>query len=203
MMALAPAPNSSAPRLPHGHSDWPARFLVLLPLIRRIARHAFRRLPREEQDDAIQEVIASAYVAFGRLVLRGKEDVAYATPLAMYAVAQYRAGRRVGSRLNIHDCMSSYCQQRKDVVLESLVQRAENGDWEEIAVEDKHATPAEVAATRLDFRAWLRRLDRTRRTAAKLLAGGASQITSTCGSGSCFHPTDVPPITPRSDSCPR
>jgi hypothetical protein len=174
MIALAPAPESSAPRPPHGQADWPTRFLVLLPLIRRIARYAFRRLPREERDDAVQEVIANSYVAFTRLVRRGKEDVAYATPLALYAVAQYRSGRRVGSRLDIHDVMSPYCQQQKNVFLESLMQPAEGGRWEEIAVEDKHATPADVAATRLDFRAWLRRLDRTKRTAAKLLAGGAT-----------------------------
>jgi RNA polymerase sigma factor (sigma-70 family) len=148
----------------------------MLPLIRRIARYNFRRLPLYERDDAIQEVVAGAYVAFARLVQRGKADIVYATPLALFAVRQYLDGRRVGSRLNIRDVASPYCQQRKDISLESLTQRNESGDWEQLAVEDRHATPADVAATRLDFRAWLRRLDRTKRTAAKLLAGGATTM---------------------------
>ncbi len=72
MIALAPAPNSSTPRPPHGHVDWPARFLVLLPLIRSVAQHAFRKFLPDEKADAIQEVVASAYVAYARLVARGK-----------------------------------------------------------------------------------------------------------------------------------
>ena len=72
--------------------------------------------------------------------------------------------------------MSPYCQQRKDVALESLFRLTDSGRWEELAVEDKNATPADVAVCRIDFRAWLRRLDRTRRTAAKLLAGGATTM---------------------------
>src|SRR5436190_1302217 len=174
MIALAPAPNSSVPRPPSAQPDWPARFLLLLPLIPRIARHAFRRLSREQREDAVQEVIASAYVAFARLVERGKEDVAFATPLARYAIAQFRAGRRVGSRLNLHDLSSPYCEQRNNVALESLFRLTDTGRWQEILVEDKRSSPATIAATRLDFRAWLRRLDRRKRVAAKVLAEGAA-----------------------------
>ena len=174
MIALAPSPNSSAPRPPSGQPDWPARFLLLLPLIRRIARHAFRGMPGDQREEALQEVVANCFVAYARLVERGKEEVAFATPLARYAVAQYRAGRRVGSSVNIHDVTGPLCQQRNDVVLETLFPRTEDGRWEELVVEDKRSTPADIATTRLDFRAWLRRLDRPKRTAAKLLAGGAA-----------------------------
>ena len=173
MIALAPSPNSSAPR-PPGRLDWPARFLLLLPLIRRIARHAFRGMPGDEREEAVQEVVANCFVAYARLVERGKEDVAYATPLARYAIAQYRAGRRVGSQLNRSDLTSAYCQYHHDLVLESLFHRDDSGQWEELVVEDKRSTPADVAAMRLDFKAWLRRLDRPKRTAAKLLASGAA-----------------------------
>ena len=105
-----------------------------------------------------------------------KRQSAFAWPLARFAVAQYRVGRRVGARLDIHDVMSPYCQQRKDVALESLFRLTDSGRWEELAVEDKNATPADVAVCRIDFRAWLRRLDRTKRAAAKLLAGGATTM---------------------------
>jgi len=33
--------------------------------------------------------------------------------------------------------MSPYCQQRKDVALESLFRLTDSGRWEELAVEDK------------------------------------------------------------------
>jgi hypothetical protein len=173
VIALAPSPNSSAPR-PPGKLNWPARFLLLLPLIRRIARHAFRGLPGDQRQEALQEVVANCFVAYARLVERGKEEVGYATPLARYAVAQYRSGRRVGNSVNIHDVTGPLCQQRNDVVVETLFPRTEEGRWEELVVEDKRSTPADIATTRLDFKAWLRRLDRPKRAAARLLADGAA-----------------------------
>jgi hypothetical protein len=118
--------------------------------------------------------VANTYVAFARLVARGKEGVAYATPLARYAIAQYRAGRRVGSNLNLHDLTSPYCQQQNDIVVESLFRQTEGGRWEALIVEDRTSTPAAIATTRIDFRAWLKRLDRPKRIVAKLLAGGAA-----------------------------
>ena len=173
MIALAPVPPSAAPRAPQGTEETGSpqqRFLLLLPTIRRIAKFAFRMLPSEQREDAMQEVIASSYVAYCRLVARGKEDLAYGSPLARYAVAQYRTGRRVGCRIDSQDIMSPY----SGLELQSLVLRVDGDDWEELAVEDKHATPADVAATRIDFRAWLRRLDPHKRAVAKLLAGGAT-----------------------------
>jgi len=48
----------------------------------------------------------------------------------------------------------------------------EDGCWGEILVEDKRATPADVAAWRIDFAEWLRRLTiRLRRIALALAAG--------------------------------
>lgn len=173
MIALAPCSGSRSPR-PPARSNWPSRFLLMLPLIKKVARHAFRRLSQDGKADAVQEVIASAFVAFARLVERGKEDIAYATPLARYAIAQYRVGRRVGNRLNLHDVTSPYCQRRNEVGIEPLFWQTEEGRWQELLVEDRRSTPADTAATRLDFRAWLRRLDRRHRTAAKLLADGAT-----------------------------
>ncbi len=36
--------------------------------------------------DAVQEAVASAFVAYARLVRLGKEELAYVTPLAQFAV---------------------------------------------------------------------------------------------------------------------
>ena len=45
-------------------------------------------------------------------------------------------------------------------------------EWKEVLVEDKHAGPAEIAASRIDFAAWLRLLPRRLRRIAETLAQG-------------------------------
>jgi hypothetical protein len=150
-----------------------AAFLEMLPAIRRSAQVAFRKLPSELRHDLIEEVVANSYVAFVRLVERGLADRALPSPLARFAITQIRVGRRVGSRLRIGDAMSNYAQFRKQFSVERLDHfSAEDGCWKEVLVEDRRATPADVAATRLDFAEWLRRLTaRLRRIALALAAG--------------------------------
>ena len=148
-------------------------FEDLLPAIRQQAHVAFRFSPREEREELIAEVVANAFCAFHRLAQRGKTELAYATPLAWYAIRQIRAGRLVGTSLNIHDVSSRYCQQTKDVCCERIDQYDDERDsWQEVLVEDRHATPADIAVTRIDFAVWLRRLSRQRRQIAKVLARG-------------------------------
>lgn len=169
-LALQPKDRSSQGLDP---SLWPARFLQKLPTIRRIVRYRFRRLRADSREEAMQEVIANCFVAYSRLVARGREGLAFPTPLARFAIAQYRAGRRVGNRLNKHD-LTSPClnRKRRDSVL-SLFQCAECGHWQELVVQDKRSTPAEVATIRIDFQQWLSTLSRAKRQTAELLAGGA------------------------------
>ena len=82
------------------------RFLTMLPQIHRQANAAFRRLDVESRDELVAEVIANAYCAFVRLAERGKAKIAYAVPLANFAIRQVLDGRRVGNKLNIHDVTS-------------------------------------------------------------------------------------------------
>jgi hypothetical protein len=70
--------------------------LAMLPKIVKSARSAFRQLNIEHADDAVQEVVAQAWRAYHRLAELGKEGLAYPSPLARFAIARYRAGRRVG-----------------------------------------------------------------------------------------------------------
>jgi hypothetical protein len=51
--------------------------------------------------------------------------------------------------------------------------RTDNG-WQEIVVEDRRAGPAETAACRIDFEAWLKSLPRRQRKIALRLAQGES-----------------------------
>jgi hypothetical protein len=154
------------------HQD---RFLEMLPLIHEQASHAFRRELPERREELVAAVIANCWVAFVRLVDRGFVDVVYPTPLARFAIKQVRTGRRVGTKLNVLDISSKYCQRTKGVTLERLDVLNDSGDaWREVVVEDKTAGPAQIAATRIDFGNWLKSLPRTKRQIAKFLATGQS-----------------------------
>lgn len=152
-------------------------FLGMLPLIRSQAAGAFRTLRRELREELIQEVIASAYCAFARLVELGKQDIAYPTPLGRYAIRHVRSGRRVGSKLNVRDVTSRYAQLATGITQESLNQfDGENDAWLEVVVEDRRAGPAETAAARIDIAAWLGSLPcRVRRIAETLASGEKTQ----------------------------
>ena len=165
------AANGCRPRCTKPESQ--AAFLQMLPIIRRSAQIAFRKVPPELKHDLIQEAVANSFVAFTRLVERGKADRALASPLARYAIAQVRVGRRVGNRLRISDVLSQYAQFRKQFVVERIdVFQDEEGAWTQMLVEDRRAGPAEIAACRIDFADWLRRLTARLRRIALALASG-------------------------------
>ena len=154
-------------------ADWHAEFLAMLPAIRRQARISFRSVPPEARDELIQEVVANCLVAYRRLVQLGKTDIAYPTALARFAVKQVRSGRRVAGRLATRDVLREYGPYSRRYRVSRLdhLDRADNG-WQEIVVEDHRAGPAEIAACRIDFEAWLRSLPRRLRKIALTLAAG-------------------------------
>ena len=149
------------------------RFLAMVPAITAHACFSFRTVRPEAREELIQEVLANCLVAFDRLAKMDKLDLAYPGALARLAVAQVRYGRRVANRLNIDDVTSEYAQRRQGFVVERLDQHNQrNGSWREIVVEDRRASPADLAVFRLDFQAWLRQLTAQQRRIAKLLATG-------------------------------
>jgi hypothetical protein len=48
----------------------------------------------------------------------------------------------------------------------------DQGEWREVLVEDRRASPADLAAARIDLAAWFRSLSRKDRRIAKVLAMG-------------------------------
>ena len=155
-----------------------AAFMRMLPAIRRSAQISFRKIRPELRDELIEEVVANCYVAYARLIERGQAGRALPSPLARFAIAQVRAGRRVGNRLRINDALSSYAQYRKQFFVEPLDQYDEEEEcWQQVLIEDKRATPADVAACRIDFAEWLRRLTARLRKIALALASGETTKT--------------------------
>ena len=113
--------KGSASQASSTEPDRDAKFLAMLPRIRRQAAYYLRRLSKKDRADAVQEVVSSAFVSYVRLVERGKSDVAYAGPLARYAACQYLRGRRVGSSMNVSDLTSNLCRQKNGVSLENSI----------------------------------------------------------------------------------
>jgi hypothetical protein len=146
----------------------------MLPVIHAYARGAFAHLNPDARQDMIQEVIANALVAYVRLYQQGRVALAYPTVLARYGVAQVRDGRRVGTKLNIKDPLSRYCQKRKGVVVERLdVFDEEEDAWAEAVVQDtRTATVPDIVSFRVDFADWLASLCRRDRRIAESLAIG-------------------------------
>jgi hypothetical protein len=147
----------------------------MLPLIRHQARLAFRRLRPEHKAELVAEAVANAFSHFSRLVRAGKADLAYATPLANFAIRQVLDGRQVGTKLNTRDIMSHHRRSVYGVIIERLDSfDHEQGEWREALVEDHHATPADIAAARIDVAAWFRTMPPKNRRIAKALAMGES-----------------------------
>ena len=60
--------------------------------------------------------------------------------LASYAIKQVKDGRRVGNRLNVREVLSKYAQQHKGFVVVRLDKfDEEEGQWQEVLIEDKSA----------------------------------------------------------------
>jgi hypothetical protein len=148
-------------------------FLAMLPTIQQQADFLFRDLPRERREEAVQEVVASSFIAFVRLATLGRVHLAFASALARYGAAQVRVGRYVAERLNANEILSRRAQRQKGFRVERLDQFDKTeGKWKEIVVEDRNATPAEAAATRIDVADWLNSLSSRNRCLAETLATG-------------------------------
>jgi hypothetical protein len=152
-----------------------AKFLQMMPSIRRQALFAFRKASPEAREELIAEVVGISYSAYARLVERGKEDLAFATPLAQFAIRRVRSYRFLGGRQRPRDVMLAHDQTAGRTVVERLDHfDCEESQWEEIVVEDHRVGPADTAACRIDFASWLRWLPVRRRKVALTLARGES-----------------------------
>jgi len=167
--------------------DWQALFLRLLPAIRRHARIAFRHLDPEGREECVQATICNACCAVARLAELNKLSLAYASVLARFGVAQVKDGRMTGGSLNCNDISSRYCQRAKNVTVERLDKYdTEDECWEEVLVPDNTCTPAELAASRIDFPAWMKTLKPRDRKVARFLSLGN-------GTGAAARKFDVSP----------
>ena len=158
---------SSQPNAPpRQHPHWHAPFLAMLPAIQRQACRRLIGCSADQQEEALQAVVAYAAVTYARLVQLQKAELAFPTPLARFGLQQYWEGRQVGGAINSNDISSTSCMRRTGQALESLE------DWKEALCDSRRATPAELAALRVDFAEWLDTLSPRNRQLAQTLARG-------------------------------
>ena len=151
-----------------------AVYAKMLPSLKRHARVAFRSYSPDAKEEAVQNVLCNTWEALVRLARRGKLDQAFPSILAKFAEKQTRDDRIVGGHLSIKEVLSRYAQRLKGFLVERLDRRDKDDEnmWCEVLVEDRHAGPADIARTRIDFAAWLDSLKRRDRRVAEFLANG-------------------------------
>ena len=169
MIAISKPTHQSA------HVQGDEQFLQMVPAITRYARLAFRNLQAHDREEAMSEVLCNAFCAFRRLTALGKQHLAFATPLARFAVAHFWAGRRVGSKLNSNDLASVVNQRQGGFCLKSLQSGlSEEGVFIEVLADNRLTPVPDQVAFRIDFPAWLRAQNRRERELVRLLAAGNS-----------------------------
>jgi hypothetical protein len=151
-----------------------ARFVAMLPSIRKFVRFAFRSVPRATRQEQVDEALAQAFVLFAHLAQRKLIHLAHPTALGRYAVRRVRSGRTIGSRQNGNEVCSRMARRRFGFQVVSIEDRATDGrsNWIDLLSATRRTTPAELAALRIDFAHWLSGLTHRRREIALCLAVG-------------------------------
>src|SRR4051812_1817121 len=158
------------------------QFEAALPAVTDAARYAFRRRRPQDRDEAIADARAAAWSAWHGLIARGKDPVEVGVHgIAANAVRYVRNGRRVRHRGGGRGSMDG-CHPRAQAVrdfklvgidaVEDPVAPAPAEPWRQWLAEDNRVSPADEAAFRIDFAAWLANLPERKRRVAELLAEG-------------------------------
>jgi hypothetical protein len=159
-------------------------FLAHLPAVEHAAHWAFRRrfrMRRQDFEEALAETRAAAWSAWVGLIKRGKDPLEVGVHgIASNAVRYVRNGRRIANRScgrSAMDVNHRKAQAACGYTIKSLNGNGQPtgamaGTWRDWIVADNRCTPADEAAFRLDFAAWLASLPARRRRTAELLSEG-------------------------------
>jgi hypothetical protein len=157
------------------------KFTATLKAVEDAARYAFRRRRRQDREEAVAEARAAAWSAWHGLIGKGKDPLAVGvTGIANNAIRYVRNGRRVGNTTCGRSAMDVFrkAEKARDFKLVSLDSNDQFipgwlvGTWKEWLACDHRIGPADAAAFRVDFAAWLTGLPRRKRQIAELLAEG-------------------------------
>ena len=147
------------------------RFAKMLPRIQRDAHFFFRMQAPKAQAESVASAVAWAWQMYVRLIDREQEALAYPAPLAMYGCKRVRSQRSVGSAFASHELLAQW----GGIDVETLHSLAEFDATEEThLIDEKALRPDDLAASRIDYSAWMDSLPAHDRRLAELLASGTS-----------------------------
>ena len=143
-------------------------FREALPRMSAVIRFNLRGCPSRDREEAVAEATAAAWAAWERLLRRGEDPVAVGvTGIAFNACRYVKNGRRVGNRIGGARRIDIYHRRARRAGGFRLVS-LDGGDdrspsspgsaWSGWLAADRRWTPADEAAFRIDFAAWLDRL---------------------------------------------
>jgi hypothetical protein len=154
-------------------------FHEALERIDAVIAYQFRRWPRGLREEAMAEARAGCWVAWHGLLVRGKDPVAVGVcGIAANASRAVRNGRTVGRNRaagpTAADIYHPKARRATGLRVVSIERSAEGstGTWRDWLGTDGRYGPAEEAAFKVDFAAWLGGLPERKRRVAELLAGG-------------------------------
>src|ERR1035437_215597 len=152
---------------------WQTNFLKVLLAVQEHAAIQFRRLRPEARAEATAQAIASACVSYRTVTRQHKLSRVYAGNIATFAVRAVNGGRHVGGHINSKDVLSPLAQKRRGFATTSINPwNRQEGDWRDMVLETRRATPADQAAFNLDFQTWLNGWSRRHRQIIFHLAAG-------------------------------
>jgi hypothetical protein len=161
-------------------------FVAELPRIDAILRYQFRTWPRRRRDEAIADARAAAWAAWAGLIRRGKDprDVGPGG-IAFNATRYVRGRRKFGcgatgrSAIDIYDDRARRRCGLKLISLETVARATVDDEpeaWRQWTAANNRVTPADEAAFRIDFQAWMESLPERKRRMAELLALGHETV---------------------------
>jgi DNA-directed RNA polymerase specialized sigma24 family protein len=154
-------------------------FTAHLPAVEDAAQYAFRR--RQDREEALAEARAAAWSAWHGLIRKGRNPLAVGvTGIANNAIRYVKSGRKLGNRTCGRAAMDVFrkAQKARDFKVVSLdsndqfIPGSLVGTWRDWLACDNRVGPADEAAFRVDFAAWLAGLTVQKRRVAESLAEG-------------------------------
>jgi hypothetical protein len=154
------------------------QFIVHLSAVEDAARYAFRRMRRQDPEEALAAACGAAWSAWAGLLRRGKDPVEVGVhAIARHAIKYVKSGRKLGNPTcgrGARDVWHPRVRRALGlrVVSFEVLAGPSPGSWRDWLVADHRVTPADLACSRLDFAAWLAGLPVRKRRVAELLAEG-------------------------------
>ena len=154
------------------------QFTAHLPAVENAARYAFRRMRRQDREEALAAACGAAWSAWAGLLRRGKDPVEVGVhAIARNAIAYVTSGRKLGNPTCGRGARDVWHPRVRralglHVVSFEVLARPAVGSWQDWLVADRRFGPADEAAIRVDFAAWLAGLPVRKRRVAELLAEG-------------------------------